>query len=76
VAQLDGAGEIRLRWASSPTRVWIAVTDGGGRDRPHVAETSLSDVRGRGLAIVDSIAAEWGVSNTGPDVTVHAVLRR
>jgi hypothetical protein len=56
--------------------VWIAVSDGGGRDRPHVAETSLSDIRGRGLAIVDSIAAEWGVSNTGPDVTVYAVLRR
>ena len=76
VARANGAGEIRLRWTSGPGQVWIAVTDGGGRDRPHIAETSLSDIRGRGLAIVDSIAAEWGVSNTGSEVTVYAVLRR
>jgi serine/threonine-protein kinase RsbW len=76
VARANGAGEIRLRWTSGPGQVWIAVTDGGGRDRPHIAETSLSDIRGRGLAIVDSIAAEWGVSNTGSEVTVYAVLHR
>ncbi|MGH8825759.1 MAG: ATP-binding protein [Jiangellaceae bacterium] len=75
VARLNGAGEIRLRWTSSAARVWIAVTDGGGRDRPHIAATSLADIRGRGLAIVDSVAAEWGVTNSGPDVTVYAVLR-
>jgi serine/threonine-protein kinase RsbW len=74
-ANLDGAGGIRLRWTTSPARVWIAVTDGGGHDRPHVATASLSDIRGRGLAIVDSIATEWGVTNTGTDVTVYAVLR-
>ena len=71
----DGAGKIRLRWMSSATRVWIAVTDGGGRDRPHVASVSLADIRGRGLAIVDAIAAEWGVTNSGADVTVYAVVR-
>lgn len=76
VAARDGGGDIRLRWTCSATRVWIAVTDGGGRDRPHVADVSLSDIRGRGLAIVESIAAEWGVMDAGPDVTVYAVLRR
>jgi anti-sigma regulatory factor (Ser/Thr protein kinase) len=74
-ANVNGAGGIRLRWTTSPARVWIAVTDGGGDDRPHLAAASPSDIRGRGLAIVDSIAAEWGVTNTGTDVTVYAVLR-
>jgi serine/threonine-protein kinase RsbW len=66
---------VRLRWAASPRRVWIAVTDGGGgRHRPHVESTEVTDLGGRGLAIVQAVANDWGVSRAGTEVTVYAVL--
>jgi anti-sigma regulatory factor (Ser/Thr protein kinase) len=71
----DGSGRLRLGWSVTREQVWIAVTDGGGPGRPHVESPSLIDIRGRGLAIVDAIADEWGVTGPGPEVTVYAVVR-
>jgi serine/threonine-protein kinase RsbW len=68
------AGSVRLRWTADPPRVWIGVTDGGGRDQPHVESPDPADVSGRGLAIVQALAIDWGVTRVGPEVTVYAVV--
>ena len=65
---------IRLRWTAGPGRVSIDVTDGGGPDRPHVETAGVADVGGRGLAVVQALAIEWGVTRAGPAVTVYAVV--
>jgi serine/threonine-protein kinase RsbW len=68
------ADSVRLRWTADPPRVWIGVTDGGGRDLPHVESADVADVAGRGLAIVQALAIDWGVTRAGPEVTVYAVV--
>jgi anti-sigma regulatory factor (Ser/Thr protein kinase) len=65
---------IRLRWTAEPDRVSIDVTDGGGPDRPHVETADPIDTGGRGLAIVQAVATDWGVTRSGPAVTVFAVV--
>jgi serine/threonine-protein kinase RsbW len=65
---------IRLRWTAELDRVLIDVTDGGGPDRPHVETADIGDVGGRGLAIVQALAIDWGVTRMGPAVTVYAVV--
>jgi serine/threonine-protein kinase RsbW len=65
---------IRLRWTADPERVWIDVTDGGGRNHPHVETADIADLGGRGLAIVQALAVDWGVFRAGREVTVYAVV--
>ena len=68
---------VEASWRCEPTgEVTIAVTDGGGPTRPRPATPSVSARGGRGLAIVTSLAQEWGVTEGGdsPGVTVWAVL--
>jgi anti-sigma regulatory factor (Ser/Thr protein kinase) len=65
---------VRLRWTADPPRVWIGVTDGGGRDRPHVESADVADVGGRGLAVVQALAFDWGVTTVGHEITVYAVV--
>jgi serine/threonine-protein kinase RsbW len=65
---------VRLRWTTDPPRVWIGVTDGGGRDRPHVESADVADVGGRGLAVVQALAIDWGVTTVGHEITVYAVV--
>jgi hypothetical protein len=65
---------MRLRWTAELDRVLIDVTDGGGPDRPHVETADIGDVGGRGLAIVQALAIDWGVTWVGPAVTVYAVV--
>jgi serine/threonine-protein kinase RsbW len=69
-----GRGAIRLRWTADLDRVAIDVTDGGGTDRPHVETPTASDIGGRGLAIVQAVAADWGVTRAGRGMTVYAVV--
>jgi serine/threonine-protein kinase RsbW len=68
------ADAVRLRWTGEPDRVLIDVTDGGGTVRPHVEAADLTDVGGRGLAIVQALAIDWGVTRAGTTVTVYAVV--
>jgi serine/threonine-protein kinase RsbW len=65
---------VRLHWTADPPRVWIGVTDGGGRGRPQVESADVTEVAGRGLAIVQALAIDWGVTRVGPEVTVYAVV--
>jgi serine/threonine-protein kinase RsbW len=52
---------LKVSWELTRWRLVLRVTDGGGRDAPHVEDAGPRDTRGRGLAIVDALAAEWGV---------------
>ncbi|MEU9118741.1 ATP-binding protein [Streptomyces sp. NPDC048506] len=56
-------------------RLTVAVTDGGGPTRPLPATPSVTAHGGRGLAIIRSLAKDWGVRDTATgEVTVWAVL--
>lgn len=67
-------GTMQVAWMASPTAIDIAVTDGGARTAPERVEASVSDLAGRGLAIVETLAARWWVESTRSRTTVHAVL--
>ncbi|GAA1509920.1 ATP-binding protein [Streptomyces synnematoformans] len=75
-----GTGDTRVRadWHVDPDgRVTVAVTDGGGPTRPLPATPSVTAKGGRGLAIISSLACDWGVRyDPGPlgEVTVWASL--
>ncbi|UGQ15465.1 ATP-binding protein [Yinghuangia sp. ASG 101] len=70
------SGGVRAAWAVRPDRLLaIEVTDGGGPTRPRRPSPSLTARGGRGLSIIDALAAEWGVRGTAEDgVTVWALL--
>jgi serine/threonine-protein kinase RsbW len=67
-------GTMQVAWVASPTGIDIAVTDGGARTTPERVEASVSDLAGRGLAIVETLAARWWVESTRSRTTVHALL--
>ncbi|MGW5942830.1 ATP-binding protein [Streptomyces celluloflavus] len=53
----------------------VSVTDGGGPTRPLPATPSVTARGGRGLAIIRSLAKDWGVRDAAAgEVTVWAVL--
>ncbi|GAB3497375.1 ATP-binding protein [Nocardiopsis coralliicola] len=53
----------------------IRVRDGGAATLPRIARPSLSALGGRGLGIVEHLAAKWGTEVDGEVSTVWAVLR-
>lgn len=62
--RLDGRG-----------RLMVSVTDGGGPTRPRPATPSVTAHGGRGLAIIRSLAKDWGVRDAiEGEVTVWAAL--
>jgi anti-sigma regulatory factor (Ser/Thr protein kinase) len=69
---------LRVAWAVEPDCLVVKVTDGGSSLSPRFREAGPSDVRGRGLAIVDALARKWGVeryeNGIGPVSTVWAEL--
>lgn len=66
---------IRAAWRiDGHGQLTIAVTDGGGPTRPQPATPSVTAKGGRGLAIIRSLAKEWGVEDTEGEVTVWALL--
>lgn len=67
-------GTMRVSWAAGPTGLDIAVTDGGARTAPQKVEAGVSDLAGRGLAIVETLASRWWVESTRSRTTVHALL--
>jgi two-component sensor histidine kinase len=52
---------LRVVWELTGTRLCLRVVDGGGRGLPHRRSAGPRDTHGRGLAIVESVAARWGV---------------
>jgi serine/threonine-protein kinase RsbW len=67
-------GQLAIAWGVGEHGVEIAVTDGGSPTQPMVAEPGSTDTRGRGLAIVATLAARWGVEQHDSSTTVWAVI--
>ncbi|MFJ9415061.1 MULTISPECIES: ATP-binding protein [unclassified Streptomyces] len=67
---------VRASWRiDAEGRLTVSVTDGGGPTRPLPATPSVTAHGGRGLAIIRSLAKDWGVRDTADgEVTVWAVL--
>jgi serine/threonine-protein kinase RsbW len=67
-------GTMQVAWVAGPTGLDIAVTDGGARTAPEKVDAGVSDLAGRGLAIVETLASRWWVESTRSRTTVHALL--
>ena len=67
-------GTMRVTWATCDQGVAIAVTDGGSLTAPTRVDAEVSDLAGRGLAIVETLAVDWWVESTRSRTTVHALL--
>ncbi|MEQ7126904.1 ATP-binding protein [Actinopolymorpha sp. B11F2] len=68
------AGTLRVRWTRRSAELEVAVTDGGGATYPRNLDLPASALGGRGLAIVDQLAENWGVRREPDTTTVFAVL--
>ncbi|WP_242582193.1 ATP-binding protein [Streptomyces sp. MST-110588] len=79
-AARDAAAEpvpdsVRASWRiDGQGQLTVSVTDGGGPTRPLPATPSVTARGGRGLAIIRSLAKDWGVHDSEGEVTVWAVL--
>jgi serine/threonine-protein kinase RsbW len=67
-------GTMHVAWTSGAVGVVIAVTDGGALTTPERVEAGVSDLAGRGLSIVETLASRWWVESTRSRTTVHALL--
>jgi serine/threonine-protein kinase RsbW len=67
-------GTMHVAWVAGPTGLDIAVSDGGALTTPEKVDAGVSDLAGRGLAIVETLAARWWVESSRSCTTVHAVL--
>jgi serine/threonine-protein kinase RsbW len=67
-------GQLSIAWGVGEHGVEIAVTDGGATTQHAVAERGSSDTSGRGLSIVATLAARWGVEQHESSTTVWAVV--
>ncbi len=67
-------GTVRVTWRHSLDMLHIAVTDGGAPTRPQARRAGVSDLGGRGLGIVETLAAGWWVESSPARTTVHAQL--
>ncbi|MBW8482123.1 ATP-binding protein [Actinomadura sp. PM05-2] len=65
-AVLHGSGLIRVAVRGGDRRVRVEVRDGGPTPREEGAHHRLD--HGRGLAVIDALAAEWGLEQS-PDET-------
>jgi anti-sigma regulatory factor (Ser/Thr protein kinase) len=70
------SGEIAVRWEVRDDLLHIEITDGGAGSRPHASVAALSALGGRGLDIVRSVSAQWGVTEDEDCVTVWAEVPR
>jgi anti-sigma regulatory factor (Ser/Thr protein kinase) len=70
------SGEIRVRWEVRDELLHIEITDGGAGTRPHASVVALSALGGRGLDIVRTVSAQWGVTEREDGVTVWAEVPR
>lgn len=76
-------GVLRIAWelarGADGHEVTVRVTDGGAinaAEFPHEVDSPLDAENGRGLRIVATLAADWGVENEAPGQSVWAVLRQ
>jgi len=67
-------GTMHVAWNAGPDGLDIAVTDGGALSTPEKVDAGVSDLAGRGLAIVETLASRWWVESSRSRTTVHALL--
>lgn len=67
-------GTMHVTWATCEKGLAIAVTDGGSLTAPKRVDATASDLAGRGLAIVETLAVDWWVESSRSRTTVHALL--
>ncbi|POM26194.1 Histidine kinase-, DNA gyrase B-, and HSP90-like ATPase [Actinomadura rubteroloni] len=69
------SGKIRLAWGRrADGMIEVAVSDGGASTEPRCGPSTLSSLGGRGLGIVESLAARWGVRHDHGATTVWALV--
>ena len=68
-------GTMHVAWVAGPSGLDIAVTDGGALTTPAKVDAGVSDLAGRGLAIVETLASRWWVESSRSRTTVHALLK-
>lgn len=67
-------GTILISWSRESRGLKLSVTDGGSSSRPHSVQAPVTAVSGRGLAIVEALAADWWFEQTNSRSTIHALL--
>ena len=67
-------GTMKVAWDAGPAGLDIAVTDGGALTTPEHVDAGVSDLAGRGMAIVETLASRWWVESTRSRTTVHALV--
>jgi anti-sigma regulatory factor (Ser/Thr protein kinase) len=68
-------GVLTAAWELAESKLLLKVTDGGSSGGPHRQDAGPRDTRGRGLAIVEAVAARWGTEHTAGNLnTVWAEL--
>ncbi|MGH3716374.1 MAG: ATP-binding protein [Micromonosporaceae bacterium] len=55
-------GELAVSWRTAPDGLEIRVIDGGSPQAPMLRRMPPESVNGRGLVIVSTLAAQWGVA--------------
>jgi serine/threonine-protein kinase RsbW len=69
---VPGTG-VSVGWECVEDALQLRVTDGGSpADSPHVRNAGPKDTTGRGLAVVRSLADDWGVERSADGTTVWA----
>jgi len=66
------SGHLAVEWNIDDSGYLLSVTDGGMHLPVRRREAGASDTSGRGLAIIDAVADEWGVSSSDVGTTVWA----
>ena len=72
-APLPGS-TVRVAWTLNDDALRVAVSDAGGGPLPRVTQASPAAPGGRGLGIVETLSARWGVLRDEGETTVWAVL--
>ncbi|MQA24778.1 MAG: hypothetical protein GEU94_04760 [Micromonosporaceae bacterium] len=67
-------GVILVDWQTYPRGLHISVTDGGSPQSPQLRRVGPDSLTGRGLAIVASLSARWGITPSGTGRCVWAWL--
>ena len=67
-------GTMHVAWNRAEDGIDIAVTDGGALTSPERMDAGVSDLAGRGLSIVETLASRWWVESSRSRTTVHARL--
>lgn len=68
-------GDLQVHWDNDTEHVLVAVSDGGGPSVVRPRQVGSDATSGRGLAIVDAIADDWGVRRDDSGCTVWARLQ-